>query len=66
MENWDLMGIELIAYTAEDLSQYYTDERCRELDRIIKGYNMELSEFILYAHAVEDLLDTITKRGIRH
>ncbi|BFL48260.1 sugar phosphate isomerase/epimerase family protein [Lactonifactor longoviformis] len=55
-------GIELIAYTAEDLSQYYTDERCRELDRIIKGYNMELSEFILYAHAVEDLLDNDNKK----
>lgn len=50
-------GLELIAYTSEDLAGYYTPERCARLKKQIAHYGMELSEFILYAHAVVDMLN---------
>jgi len=50
-------GIEMIAYTAEDLYGYYTDERCIKLRSMIESYGMVVSEFVLYAHAVVGLLD---------
>lgn len=50
-------GVELIAYTANDLSEYYTAERVRELSRIMAGEGLMLSEFILYAYVVHGLID---------
>jgi len=49
-------GLELIAFTAEDLNGYYTKERNKNLRAMIDGYGMQLSEFILYAYAVVGLL----------
>lgn len=49
---------ELIAYTAEDLKNYYTNARVRELRRILQGEGLQLSEFILYAHTVSGLSDS--------
>ena len=48
---------ELIAFTAEDLIGYYTPSRIRELSSILQGEGLELSEFILYSHAVAGLSD---------
>ncbi len=50
-------GIEMIAYNSDDLYGYYTDERCKELKKLIDSYGMQVSEFVLYAHAVVGLLD---------
>ncbi|MDL2205299.1 sugar phosphate isomerase/epimerase [Eubacteriales bacterium OttesenSCG-928-N13] len=50
-------GLELIAFTAEDLNEYYTTERNKNLKAMIDGYGMQLSEFILYAYAVVGLID---------
>jgi len=50
-------GIEMIAYTAEDLNGYYTQEKCAQLRALIEEYGMAVSEFVLYAHAVVGLLD---------
>lgn len=50
-------GVELIAFTAEDLNDYYTADRNKNLKAMIDGYGMKLSEFILYAYAVVGLID---------
>ena len=50
-------GLELIAFTSDDLKGYYTPERIRNLKSMIDGYGMQLSEFILYAYAVVGFLD---------
>ena len=49
---------ELIAYTSEDLVEYYTPGRIRELRGILDGEGLELSEFILYSHAVAGLSES--------
>lgn len=48
-------GVELIAYTAEDLKTYYTRQRINSLKSIMNNEGLELTEFILYAHAVSGL-----------
>lgn len=55
-------GLELIAYTGRDLSDYYTVARCHDLKARIDGYGMELSEFILYSHAVVDMLNESSQK----
>lgn len=49
-------GIEMIAYTDEDLHNYYNDQHCKELKGMINEYGMEVSEFVLYAYAAVGLL----------
>lgn len=44
---------ELIACTSQDLREYYTPKRIRELCTIIDAENIPISEFILYADIVE-------------
>lgn len=48
---------ELIAFTSDDLATYYTPEKVKELKAILNGEGLELSEFVLYAHAVAGLSD---------
>lgn len=50
-------GVELIAYTAENLSGYYTADRIANLREMIQGEGLALTEFILYSDAVSGLTD---------
>ena len=58
-----LQGLELIAFTIEDLQTYYTKARVKELRKLYSGYGLMLSEFVLYSYLVEGLLgkDPIVK-----
>lgn len=51
-------GIEMIAYTSDDLHGYYTQEKCLSLRSQIESYGMVVSEFVLYSHAVAGLLNS--------
>lgn len=51
-------GLELIVAEKEDLFQYYTPSRVKELRNMYKSYGMELSEFALYANVVTGLMET--------
>ena len=58
-----LQGLELIAFTIDDLQTYYTKARVKELRKLYSGYGLMLSEFVLYSYLVEGLLgkDPIVK-----
>ena len=48
-------GVELIAASREALYDYYTPSRCEALARQMESLNLELSEFVVYAHTIEGL-----------
>lgn len=50
-------GIELIAFTSDDLKNYYTKERCADLKARVESYGMVVSEFVLYSYVVVGLLN---------
>ena len=54
-------GIELIAFSIDDLYNYYTDEKIAEHKKQCDSYGLEVSEFILYAPLVEGLLAHTTQ-----
>lgn len=54
-------GLELIVANKEDMDQYYTADKVKELRNIYQGYGMELSEFVLYANVVTGLMETDKK-----
>ena len=49
-------GIEMIAFSIDDLYNYYTDKKITEHKKQIDFYGMSVSEFILYAPLLDDLL----------
>ena len=51
-------GLELIVAEKEDLCQYYTPSRIKELRSMYESYGMELSELALYATVVTGLMET--------
>ena len=54
-------GVELIAFQEEDLNEYYTAERIRNLRQRMTDANLELSEFILYHGLVDGLMSAEEK-----
>lgn len=50
-------GLELITAEKDDLYNYYTDNKIRELKKLYQSYGMTLSEFVLYAHLVTGLME---------
>lgn len=55
-------GLELIAYNRHDLEEYYSDSKIREIRKLYQSYNLELSEFVLYAHLVDGLASFDSKK----
>jgi sugar phosphate isomerase/epimerase len=48
-------GVEMIVFTQQDLDDYYTPSKIRELRSLIGSYDMEVSEFVLYAYCADGL-----------
>lgn len=48
-------GVEMIVFTQRDLDEYYTPEKIEELRRLIGSYQLEISEFVLYAYCADGL-----------
>lgn len=49
-------GLELIVHSREDLEQYYTAAKTKELRGLYRSYNMQLSQFAVYTPMVQDML----------
>jgi len=48
-------GVEMIVFTKRDLDEYYTPRKIDELRRLIASYNLEISEFVLYAYCADGM-----------
>jgi sugar phosphate isomerase/epimerase len=51
-------GVEMIVFTQQDLDDYYTPAKIRELRELIASYDMEVSELVIYAYCADGLEST--------